>query len=82
MTSEDRSDVHTGGGNARGRRQSFGSVRELPSGRWQARYVGPDGVSHRAPTTFQTKGDAQTWLSPDAQTSPGKRGSQRPPRVR
>ena len=36
---------------------------QAPSGRWQARYVGPDGVSHRAPTTFQTKGDAQTWLS-------------------
>jgi integrase len=38
-------------------------VRKLPSGRWQARYVGPDGVTHRAPTTFRTKGDAQTWLS-------------------
>ncbi len=35
--------VHGGGGNKRGRRASFGSIRKLPSGRFQARYVGPDG---------------------------------------
>jgi len=35
----------------------------LPSGRVQARYTGPDGVLHKAPTTFQTKGDARAWLS-------------------
>lgn len=52
-----------GGGNKRGRRASFGSVRKLPSGRHQARYTGPDGKEHRAPTTFQTKGDADAWLA-------------------
>lgn len=58
-----------GGGNKKGTRTRFGSVRQLPSrkgkgkGRWQARYVGPDGHEHRAPTTFETKGDATTWLS-------------------
>lgn len=54
---------HSGGGNTKGRKASFGSVRKLPSGRWQARYTGPDSREHKAPTTFATKGDAQTWLS-------------------
>lgn len=56
-------DTHTGGGNTRGIRQRFGTVRKLPSGRFQARYTGPDGQQHRAPVTFDTKGDAQLWLS-------------------
>jgi integrase len=51
------------GGNKRGRRASFGSIRVLPSGRVQARYTGPDGTSHRAPVTFDTKGDARAWLA-------------------
>ena len=44
-------------------RRRFGSVRRLPSGRWQARYW--DAADNRvgAPTTFATKGDAQRWLS-------------------
>lgn len=49
--------------NAKGRKASFGSLRRLPSRRWQARYTGPDGLTHRAPVTFDTKGDAETWLS-------------------
>lgn len=52
-----------GGGNRKGRRESFGSIRKLPSGRFQARYTGPDGREHRAPTTFETKRDASAWLS-------------------
>ncbi len=44
-------------------RQPFGSVRRLPSKRWQARYVGPDLARHNAPSTFDTKLDAQAWLS-------------------
>lgn len=52
-----------GGGNRRGTRATFGNVRKLPSGRFQARYTGPDGHEHRAPTTFLTRGDATTWLS-------------------
>ncbi|WP_341358100.1 tyrosine-type recombinase/integrase [Georgenia sp. M64] len=51
------------GGNRRGRRASFGSVRKLPSGRFQARYTGPDGQPYKAPVTFDTKGDAHGWLS-------------------
>lgn len=41
----------------------FGSLRQLPSRRWQARYHGPDGIRYTAPLTFDTKGDAETWLS-------------------
>lgn len=50
-------------------RESWGSLRRLPSGRWQARYPGPDGEIHTARTdddralTFETKADARTWLS-------------------
>ncbi len=43
--------------------RGFGSVRQLPSGRWQARYPGPDGVVRSAPKTFDTKRTAEQWLS-------------------
>lgn len=49
--------------NSKGTKARFGSVRQLPSGRFQARYVGPDGLTHKAHTTFDTKGDAETWLT-------------------
>lgn len=44
-------------------RESFGAVRRLPSGRVQASYVGPDGVRHTAPHTFDTLTDARGWLA-------------------
>ena len=44
-------------------RSGFGNVRKLPSGRWQARYTGPDMITYPGVTTFQTKGDAQAWLA-------------------
>lgn len=50
------------GGNTKGRRRRFGSVRQLPSKRWQARYPGPDGLTRTAPVTFETKGDAGAYL--------------------
>lgn len=40
----------------------FGSLRVLPSGLIQARYTGPDGGRYAAPHTFDTIGDAETWL--------------------
>lgn len=55
--------THSGGGNRAGRRSTFGSIRKLPSGRFQARYTGPDGRQHRAPHTFATKTDARAWLN-------------------
>lgn len=44
-------------------RRAFGSVRKLPSGRWQASYLGPDGVRHNADVTFPSKLEADTWLA-------------------
>lgn len=51
------------------KRESWGSLRKLPSGRWQARYPGPDGETYTARTeddkslTFLTKTDARRWLA-------------------
>ena len=44
-------------------RARFGRVRKLPSGGWQARYHGPDGVDRPASATFATLTDARVWLS-------------------
>ncbi len=55
--------------NAASKREGWGSLRKLPSGRWQARYPAPDGEMYTArtdddkPLTFQTKSDARTWLA-------------------
>lgn len=45
------------------KRRQFGRVRKLPSGRYQARYLGPDGLLRPAPETFRTKKDADDWLA-------------------
>ena len=47
----------------RGGRRSFGSVRRLTSGRWQARYRDDAGSLQSAPRTFASKGDASRWLA-------------------
>jgi integrase len=47
---------------AKGRRR-FGNVRKRASGRFQARYFGPDGIERTAPTTFETEKQAQQWLT-------------------
>lgn len=48
--------------NQKGKRRRFGSVRKLPSGRFQARYPSPDGLLRSAPETFPTQTDADRWL--------------------
>ncbi len=48
---------------AKNHRRRFGAVRELPSGRWQARYRGPDGIMRPADPTFPSKTDAEVWLT-------------------
>ncbi|MFC4089118.1 tyrosine-type recombinase/integrase [Micromonospora sp. GCM10011541] len=48
---------------ARGGRRRFGNVRQRSSGRWQARYVGPDGLTRTAPHTFATEKQAEKWLT-------------------
>lgn len=49
-------------GNRVGHRR-FGLIRALPSGRFQASYLGPDGRRRPAPNTFERKKDAERWLS-------------------
>lgn len=43
-------------------RRGFGQITKLPSGRFRARYTGPDTIRHAAPFTFETRGDAEAWL--------------------
>jgi integrase len=46
----------------RGRRTA-GSIRRLPSGRYQARVRADDGTLRPAPVTFATKADADRWVA-------------------
>jgi hypothetical protein len=45
------------------RKRAFGGIRQLRSGRYQANYTGPDAVLHNAPHTFDTREDAEAWLT-------------------
>jgi integrase len=48
---------------ATARKRHFGSIRQRASGRYQARYRGPDGKLRSAPHTFARKSDAARWLT-------------------
>lgn len=69
-------------------RRRFGQIAKLNSGRYRARYADPDGrrtpsgepLRHNAPTTFDTRDDAEAWLTDErrliasgAWTSPTER---------
>ncbi|GIF40753.1 hypothetical protein BC793_110304 [Actinoplanes xinjiangensis] len=45
------------------RHRRFGNIRKLPSGRFQARYLGPDGITRNADHTFETEKLAAQWLT-------------------
>jgi integrase len=47
----------------RKKRRSFGRIRKLPSGRYEARDPKPDGILRPADRTFATITDADVWLS-------------------
>ena len=49
-------------GNRAGRRR-FGLIRQLPSGRYQASYLGTDGQRKYAPETYGRKSEAERFLS-------------------
>ncbi|GAA4821386.1 tyrosine-type recombinase/integrase [Streptomyces ziwulingensis] len=50
--------------NKKGKRRSFGAVRQLASGRWQVRYRDPEtGLLRPAEKTYETKTDAQVALT-------------------
>ena len=69
----------------RRRRRGWGKVRKLPSGRYQASYIGPDEQRHTAPATFETDMDAEAWVASerrltqdqDTWTTPAAREAQR-----
>ena len=44
-------------------KRSFGQITRLPSKRYRARYTGPDTLLHNAPHTFETRQDAEAWLT-------------------
>lgn len=44
-------------------RNQWGSVRRLPSGRYQARYTAPNGETYKADNTFPDKLSALGWLA-------------------
>lgn len=48
--------------NKKGHRR-FGNIRALPSGRFQASYLAPDGLRRYAPETFETRKEAEDWLT-------------------
>ncbi|MGW2818616.1 tyrosine-type recombinase/integrase [Streptomyces sp. NPDC001415] len=49
--------------NSKGSRRRFGAVRQYRSGRWTASYLSPEGLRVRSEETFETKTDAEIWLS-------------------
>ena len=44
-------------------RRRFGTIRHLPSGRWQASFIAISGRRVNAPVTFRNKTDAGRWLA-------------------
>jgi integrase len=45
------------------KRRGFGSIRKLPSARFQAHYLTPTGAKITAPATFPSKAQAEVWLA-------------------
>ena len=43
-------------------RRDCGTIRRLPSGRYQASFIGPDLARHNAPVTLESKDLAVVWL--------------------
>ncbi|HEY1442264.1 MAG TPA: site-specific integrase, partial [Mycobacterium sp.] len=44
-------------------RRQYGSIRRLPSGRYQARYTDRAGAKITAPQTWASRIDAEGWLA-------------------
>lgn len=44
-------------------KRSFATLRKLPSGRWQVRYTGPDGIRRSAPRTFENRMHAEEYAA-------------------
>ncbi|GAB2906347.1 site-specific integrase [Rhodococcus aerolatus] len=61
-------------------KRSFGQITRLPSKRWRARYTGPDGRLHNGPSTFDTRVDAEAWLTDERRAISA--GNWAPPQLR
>ena len=57
------------------KRRRFGRIRKLPSGKYQASFVGPNGKRQNAPDTFVTKTDAAAGSPRSKPTYHGAPGS-------
>lgn len=62
-------------------RRSFGGIRKLPSGHFQAFYTGPDLKRHAAPETFSARVDAEGWLAAERKHTEDPE-TWRPPKAR
>ena len=60
-------------------RRAFGAIRKLPSGRFQAKYLGPDGNYIASPVTYEVKADRGTSTQKHF-TDPLPRGLEEPHR--
>ena len=58
-------------------KRAFGEISKLPSGRFRARFTGPDLKRHSAPSTFLARMDAEAWLVAQERTI--SRGEWQPP---
>jgi hypothetical protein len=58
-------------------KRGFGKISRLPSGRYRARYTGPDANRHSVPLTFVARNDAEGWLVEHERLI--SRGGWRPP---
>lgn len=47
--------------------RGWGHIRKLPSGNFQASYIGPDLRRHKAPQTYAVKTNAEGWLAQERQ---------------
>ncbi len=68
---------NAGGTQRRAPRRDFGRLTKLPSGKFRARYLGPDGQLYNAPRTFVARIDAEGWLAQVERTI--SRGEWEPP---
>jgi len=63
------------------KRRSFGQITKMRSGRYQARYTGPDGRLHAALSTFEDRETAALWLR-NERTMTESPETWEPPKVR
>ena len=56
-------DLDKRGKGAKKGHRGWGTIRKLPSGKFQASYIGKDLCRHNAPGTFDNRLNAEGWLA-------------------